>query len=150
MPVISFTDGDFLAGKLLDKGNYPVQITEIDGPTASKSGKSVSFFVTIAVTAGKFMNKELRIALNTETENSSILGSMQWYPHNIFLKITAAIKKISLDELQKQGKDLDTDGLLNQPFEISADCVPNAETGELMNVITAFLPAGAGAEKTPW
>ena len=148
MPVISFTDADKLAGKVIsEKGNYPVQITEIDGPTASKSGKSVSFFVTIAVTAGKYMNKELRIALNTESTNSSILGSMQWFPHNTFLKIAAAIKKIKFDDVLL---DLDTDELLNKPFEVTIDVMPNAETGELMNVITAFLPAGAGAEKTPW
>lgn len=148
MAVIQFTESDKLAGKLMEKGGQTVQITEIQGPTASKSQKSVNFFTTLKVVKGPFMNKEIQVCFNTETKNVSLLGSMQFFPHRDLLKIKAAIEGVKFDEV---GLNLDTDALLNKPFDVIFGVEPNADGGELVNTVTGFFPEGkASGSSTPF
>ena len=145
MAVIRFTDADKLAGKTMEKGGYPLIISEIEGPKASASQKSVSYFVTFRVAAGKFMGKELKTAFNSETRDRSVLGTMQWFPTRDFMLIAAAQQGKTLDEVDME---LDTDALLNKPFDSIVD-VATAD-GNLINVILSFLPAGKGTGSVPF
>jgi hypothetical protein len=143
MSVIQFTDADKLAGKTAEKGIYPVLISNIDGPKASASKKSVSYFVTYTVTAGPLMNKEFTPAYNTETNNMSVLGSMQFIPSRDLMKVQAAILGIPFDQV---ALNLDTDTLLNKSLDISVDVV--SSEGNLVNTVMAYFPSGTGVKAT--
>lgn len=145
MPVIQFTEADRLAGKALEAGGYSAQITEISGPKASASQKSVSFFVIIQITKGPFLNKELNVAFNTETRSASILGGMQWFPHREMLKIKAAIDNSNLDTVDL---NFDTDTLLDKPFDIMV--AATVDGGAIVNIISAWLPAGKASTAVPF
>ena len=140
MPIIQFTPGDFLAGKVMEKGPYRIEMTEID-QKASASQKSVNFWTTFTVTEGPYQGKELKCCFNTETSNSSVLGSTQFFPHRDLLKVKAAALGLPFDE-QSLGMSMDTDELLNKPMDAMIDVFPNKETGELVNTIVVFLPLG--------
>lgn len=142
MPVIQFTEADKLAGRLMDKGPATVQITEIDGPRASQSQKSVNFFVTLQVTSGKFQSKEFSICINSETKEPSLLGTMQFYPQVTFAKISAAIQNVKFDDLPIGS--IDTDALLNKPFDVIIG--QETVTGNIINTVgSSFYPAGTAA-----
>lgn len=141
MAVIQFTQADKLAAKTAEKGIYPMIITEIDGPKPSASKKSVNFFVTFKITAGDLMNKEITVAFNTETSNTSILGTMQFTQSRDLMKVKAAIQGVSFDDVDL---NLDTDELMNKPFDASVDIVNSG--GALVNSIIAFFPIGTGAK----
>jgi hypothetical protein len=143
MPIIHFTDADLLKAKVLEKGVYPMIISEIEGPKASKSGKSVNFFVTFRITNGPTMGKELQVLFGTEVNNNSVMGNMQMVPHVEFRKIQAAITGLPLDTI---GNDIDTDALINKPFDGSVDVVTSE--GNLVNTIIGYFPSGKGAAAT--
>lgn len=141
MPIITFTEADKMSGKTLEAGVYPMEIAAISDPQASKSQKSVSYFVTFRVISGPYMNKELEIAFNTETNAASMLGTLQFVPHNWFMKLAAAIKNVPYDSLDLA---LDTDELKGKPF----DALVTAEEfqGNAVNMIVSIFPAGTGSK----
>lgn len=139
MAVIQFTQADVLRGKLLEAGNYPAEITVIDGPKTSASKKSVTFYTTFRITEGPFEGKELGVAYNTGTSNSSILGDKQFSPHTDLLKVEAAIKNQTISPGSRP--DFDTDELLHKSLVLIVAVSPN-ETGGLCQFISGYLPAG--------
>jgi hypothetical protein len=140
--VINFSEADKLAGRLMDKGPATVQISEIDGPKASQSQKSVNYFLTIQVTKGPFMNKEFSICVNSETKEPSLLGTMQFFPQVTFGKIIAAIRNIKFEDLPVG--NLDTDECLLKPFDVIVS--QEIVAGNIINTIGgSFYPAGTAA-----
>lgn len=146
MPVIQFTEGDRLAGKVMEKGGYSAEVAEIDGPKASASQKSVTFFTTFRITEGKYLGKELTVAFNTGTNSSSMLGNMHYAPHRDLMKVAAAVQGVSLDSVPL---DLDTDTLKNKGLDLIVDALTS--DGNIVNMIINFLPKGAAATfKSPF
>lgn len=142
MAVIQFSEADKLAGRLMDKGPTTVQVTEIDGPRASQSQKSVNFFCILRVTVGKFMGKEFSLCINSETKEPSLLGTLMFYPQLTFAKILAAIRGIKYEDMPTG--NIDTDEILNKPFDV----IIGQETvgGNIINVVgNSFYPAGMAA-----
>lgn len=142
MAVIQFSEADKLAGRLMDKGPATVEVSEIDGPKASSSQKSMNFFLTIKVTSGAFMNKELSIIINSETKEPSLLGTMQFFPQLTFGKLMAAVNKLKFEDLPIG--PIDTDLILHKPFDV----IIGQETanGNIINTVgNLFYPAGAAA-----
>lgn len=144
MAVIQFTDADKLAGKVMERGGGTVVLTSIE-QKASSSQKSVNFWATFKIINGPFMNKELTCCFNTETNNASLLGTMKFFPHTYLMKVKAAIEKVKFEDVSL---DLDTDTLINKPLDVTWDV--NTVDGDLINTITAFLPAGAANGKVPF
>lgn len=145
MPVLSFTPADALQTVLVEPGTYTAEISLID-TKASKSAKSVNYFTDIQIVQdGKYKSKELRITLNTETTQASLLGTMQFFPDNTFLIIDAAIRNAKVEAVNKQ---LDTDDLLHKPFDVVIGVA--TVDGILINTINGFLPAGSGAAQPGW
>lgn len=146
MPVISFTPADALQTVTVPAATYGAELVKIEGPKPSSSGKSVSFFVDMQITQeGKFKGKEFTIALNSETSNASLLGTMQFFPQSTFLEIDGAIQNKPVEPLNV---DLDTDELLHKPLDIIVG-VATVE-GKLINIINGFLPAGSGKSGPGW
>jgi hypothetical protein len=146
MPIIRFTEADRLAGKTLEKGYYTAQITSLVGPTASASGKSLSFEATFTITKGAFQNKELTVFFNTETSGNSLLGTRQYAPHNWLLaKVAPAVLGVPFAEVPLE---LDTDSLMNQPLDISVGVETSG--GNVENIINGFVPAGKGSAALPF
>jgi hypothetical protein len=145
MPIIKFTAADALQTKVIPAKIYQCQITKIDGPKKSTSGKSYGYYVDIEVTEdGPYQHKTRTLCFNTEMNSPSLLGDMQFFPDSYLLIVNAAIEgKLGVDVVDFQ---LDTDSLLNAPF----DAQWNVQTveGRLINTVDAFYPAGYG-EKVP-
>jgi hypothetical protein len=141
MPVLHFTPADALQTKVIPAGTYPCEITRIEGPKKSSSGKSYSYYVDIAVTTGAYQGKTRTIVLNSESNSPSLLGDMQFYPQAYFLIIAAAIE--GENNVQAIDTDLDTDDLVHAAL----DCTWGTATveGRLINVIVDFHPSGYGA-----
>lgn len=137
MPVIKFTEADKMMGKTMEKGAYRALLTEITPPTPSKSQKSVSYFATFRISAGPYLNKELKIAFNTETNSASLLGTLQYNPARDLMKVVAAIKGTKYEDVELE---VDTDVILNKPLGLLID-VETVE-GNVENKITAFIPDG--------
>jgi hypothetical protein len=140
VPIIQFSEADKLAGATMDKGGYPAILSELAPPAASKSGKSVTYWATFRITAGKYEGKELRVGFNTETNASSILGTVQFMPAGNLLMVAAAVQKIKFEDVPL---NVDTDSLVNQPLDLMIS--PEASEGNLVNRIDAFLPSGASS-----
>lgn len=138
MAVISFTESDKLAGKLVDKGGYTMMMTECEAKP-SKKGTSINYWATFKITKGDSLNKELKITFNSATESTSLLGAMNLMPSRELLKLSAAVNNVPFKDVDL---NLDTDSLLNRNFDGIIGVVPNVESGELMNVISAFFPEG--------
>jgi hypothetical protein len=141
LPVIQFTEGDFLAGKIMEKGVYPLEITEIDGPKASASGKSVTFFTKFTVTDGPYLGKELKVAYNTGSSDAvSLLGTLQFSSHKELIKVAAAALGIPYDTVPKM---FDTDTILHK--QIDGIVGSEISDGNIVNTLTNYLPKGLGA-----
>lgn len=145
MAIIQFTAGDALQTVMAEAGNYPMIIPEIDGPKASSSQKSVSYYVKFVVTEGPLQGKEWTVAFNSGTKNQSVLNGMQYVPQSTFLALDAAINGTKVEPVAKA---LDTDSLLNKPF--TGIVAVQTDEGKLVNVITGFLKSGAAAAGTPF
>lgn len=146
MPVISFTAADALQTSLAEQGNYNAILSKIDGPKASQSQKSVSFYVDIRITEGPLAGKEITICLNSGVRNASILGGMQFLPQATFLQIEAAILNKKVEPVPRP--DFDTDTLLNKPLAISLGV--GTDEGKLMNIVNCFLPYGSVQGAVPF
>lgn len=145
MPIIQFSEADKLAGATMDKGGYPAIIAEIAAPQASKSGKSVTYWATFRIAAGKYEGKELRVGFNTETNSSSILGTAQFMPAGNLLMVAAAVQKINFEDVPL---NVDTDSLVNQPLDLMIS--PETSEGNLVNRIDVFLPSGSSSAASPF
>lgn len=140
MAVIHFVPADALQTKVVEAAIYPCEVSKIEGPTKSTSGKSTSFFVDITIVDGPYAGKTRTIVFNTGTKSPSLLGEQQYYPQSYLLQLDAAIKNI---EVVPRDYALDTDELLNQPFD-AAWGIATVE-GHMINIIVSFHPSGYGA-----
>lgn len=143
MAIIRFTEADKLAGKILEKGAYSAVISKINGPMASASKKSVTYETSFQLTKAPYAGKELDIFFNSETSANGMLGTRQYCPHSKLLNVKAAVQNVLFDQVNL---DIDTDELINQPLDIIVDIVTSE--GNLMNIITGFVPTGKGAAAT--
>lgn len=142
MAVIQFSEADKLAGRLMDKGPATVQVTEIDGPRASTSQKSLNYFCTLQVTKGPYTSKEFTICINSETKDPSLLGTLMFYPQLTFAKMIAAIRGVKYEDMPTG--TIDTDEVLNKPFDV----IIGQETvgGNIINTVgNSFYPPGVAA-----
>ncbi len=140
MAVINFTPADALQTTTVTPGIYPSEISKIEGPKASKSGKSNHYFVDIRITDGPYKGKEVTVSFNTETNSPSLLGDMKFFPISSLLQVDAAINGRKVEAVDYQ---MDTDNLPFKPFD-SQWTVVTVE-GRLVNDVVAFHPAGYGA-----
>lgn len=137
MAVIHFTESEFLSGKTIEAGIYTCELTKIEGPKASGSGKSNNYFVTIGITDGKWKGKEITMIFNSESKTVQMWGEAMSYPQIYFVMIHDAIKSTST-EMSKFV--LDTDELLHKPFD--AQWVVSTVEGRLVNTVSNFFPKG--------
>src|SRR5215469_6736162 len=92
MAVLKFTVADALQTKVVDSNIYPCQITKIEGPKASQSGKGYNYYVDIEITDGDYKGKIMTIAMATGNTKPSNFGGVQYFPYSHFLQIEAAIR----------------------------------------------------------
>lgn len=141
MAIIRFTAADAMQTTVIPAGIYPSVITKIEGPKASSSGKSNSFFVDIQITEGPYKSKTRSVAFNTGTSSSSMLGDMQFVPYTTFLQVKAAITKSKIEVVDQE---LDTDTLIGQPMDVQWGNV--TDNGVIMNNIINYYPSGYAAQ----
>lgn len=133
MPVLSFTQADVLATKIIESGKYPAIVCKIE-QKASKEKTSTHFFVDFRIIDGPYKGKELSIVANTKTKDPSYLtGFGYMVPTAVFMQIDAAIKRKPVAE-----GNVDTDELLNQPLDIMVTA--DAFDGVLVNLVKSFKP----------
>lgn len=140
MAVIQFDAAAALQTTVVKPGIYPSIVTQVEGPKASKSGKSNHYFVDIRITEGAYKGKEITIVFNTETNSPSLLGEMKFFPISTLLQLDSAI---SGREVKAESYQLDTDNLMDKPFD-SQWTVQTVE-GRLVNDVVAFFAEGYGA-----
>lgn len=146
MAIINFSKGDKLKSLLAESGWYPLEISEVTGPVASSSGKSVSFFVDFKVTDGDLQDKEFKIAYNTGTKNFSVLGGQQFQPHTDLIALAAAA--LNCDRAAVPDT-FDTDSLKGK--KVDGKVEKGIHDGVPGNTIIGFLPAGQGQnQKAPF
>lgn len=145
MAVIHFTPADALQTTVVEANVYPSEITRIEGPTKSSSGKSVNYTVDVQITEGKYKGKKRTIMFNSESNNISMLGDMQFFPQSYFLIVDAAING---REVVAEEYALDLDNLQHKAF----DAAWNIATvdGHMVNTITSFHPKGYSAKPVPF
>lgn len=139
MAIINFNEGDALQTVTVENGTYLCRFTKIEGPKASSSGKSNSFYATIQIIQdGKYKGKEKEVVFNTGTRSPSLLGDLKYFPHTALLEVNAAVqnKKVEVANI-----NVDTDSLLDKPLAV-VWAVTTVE-GKLVNEIISFLPAGS-------
>ena len=140
MPIVKLTAADAMQTKTAPSAIYRCEVSKIEGPKKSSSGKSFTYFLDVSITDGEYTNKTRTLCFNTETKSASLLGDQQFFPVAYFHLLNAAIEgKMEPDEVDLE---LDTDNLLHAPF----DAQWNVQTvdGRLVNTIDAFYPAGYG------
>jgi hypothetical protein len=140
MAVIQFTPADALQTTIVQPGIYPSEVSKIEGPKASKSGKSNHYFVDIRITDGQYKDKEITVSFNTETNSPSLLGDMKFFPVSVLLLLDSAINN---RKVVPEAYQLDTDTLAMRPFD--SQWAVQTVDGRLVNDIVAFYPAGYGA-----
>ena|ERR1017187_5034370 len=140
MAIINFTAGDALQTTVVKPGIYPSEVSKVEGPKASKSGKSNHYFVDFRITEGPYKGKEITVSFNTETNSPSLLGDMKFFPSSYLLQLNAAITNSKVEPIDFQ---LDTDDLINGQLDIQWTIV--TVEGRLVNDVVAFFPAGYGA-----
>ena|SRR5438552_1782613 len=140
MAVIKFTSADAMQTTVVQPGIYPCEISEMEGPKASKSGGSNHYWTTFRVTDGKYKSKEITVSFNTETRSPSLLGDMKFFPISSLLEVDSAIsgRVITPEDYQ-----LDTDNLKGQALDVQW-AVQTVE-GRLVNDIVAFYHKGYAA-----
>jgi hypothetical protein len=141
MAVIHFNAADALQTTVVPANIYPTEISSLTGPTKSTSGKSVHYFVDFTITEGEYKGKTRTVIFNSESNNVSLLGDMQFFPQAYLLTVHSAI---SGREVKAEDFALDTDELVNQPFD-AAWGVQTVD-GHLINVVNSFHPKGYGAQ----
>ena len=138
MAVIRFTDADALATKVVEAGCYPSEVSKIEGPVKSGSGKSFHYIVDVSITDGPYKGKTRTLMFNTETRSASLLGEMQFYPSSHLMLLNEVINGVPLG-----AQELDTDTLLHKPFDV--DWGIGTAEGHMFNIITGFHAPGYGS-----
>lgn len=140
MAVIKFTAADALQTTVVPANIYPSQVSSITGPNRSTTGKSVNYFVDIEIIDGQYKGKVRTVIFNSESNNISLMGDMQFFPQAYFLMLDAAINS---RDIKAEDYDFDTDSILHKPFD--AAWGTQTADGHLVNVINSFHPKGYGA-----
>jgi hypothetical protein len=140
MSVIHFGAGDFLQTKVVEAGLYPSEVSKIEGPSKSSSGKSISYFIDITIADGPYKGKSRTVAFNSGTQSPQLLGEMQFMPMSYLLLLAQAMNLVNG---QPQEFALDTDNLLHQPMDVNWG-VATVE-GRLINIINSFHNKGYAA-----
>lgn len=139
MPIIHFNAADALQTKVIPAAIYPSEIAKIEGPNKSSSGKSYNWIVDVVVAEGQYKGKTRTVIFNTESNNISMMGDMQFFPQAYFLQLDAAI---SGREIKPEDYALDTDALLHKSFD--ADWQIATVDGHMINTVVNFYPSGYG------
>jgi hypothetical protein len=142
MSIIHFTPADALQTTVVEAGVYPSEISKIEGPKASSSGKSTNYFVDVRITEGRYKGKEATIAFSSGSNGASLLGTMQWFPTSGLLLVDAAINNKKVEPVDY---NLDTDVLLSKPLE--TQWTVQTVEGILVNAVVAFFPTGYSNDK---
>lgn len=137
MAVIHFTPADALQTTVVPADVYPSEVTKIEGPKRSSSDKSNNYFVDIAVVEGKYKGKTRTVIFNSESNNISMLGDMQFFPEAYFLILDSAING---REVKPEDYAFDTESVLHKPFDASWGVA--TVDGHIVNVINSFHPRG--------
>ncbi len=146
MAIIKFTEADKLATKIMEKGGYRAQISELTQKASSKQ-TSVNYWTTIKIVQeGPYLGKELEVCFNSETNAASILGTLQMFPARDLLRVKAAIENIKLDDVDVD--NFDTDTIMNRDFDVVVG-IATVE-GNILNSVQNFLPAGSTQGKQPF
>jgi len=140
MPVIHFTAADALQTTVVKPNIYPTEITSISEPKKSSTGKSYSYIVDFQITEGEYKGKMRTVMFNSESNNVSLMGDMQFFPQAYFLQVDSAITG---RQITPENYSIDLDDLKNKPFD-AAWGVQTVD-GHLINVINSFHPRGYGA-----
>jgi hypothetical protein len=140
MPIISWSAGDVMQGKTAEAGIYSAELMKYEGPKASNSGKGVNLFLTFRVTEGQMTNKEFTIALSSATNNTSLLGGLQFFPMGQTISKIAAVIAGKMTPDVGDGS-CDVDDLLHKPLKLGVAVEVNQDGGTPVNTITAFYPA---------
>jgi hypothetical protein len=145
MAVIHFTPADALQTQIVEAGIYPSMMIKCEGPKASSSGKSNNYYAEIQIVDGKYKGKVKKITFNTGVDDMFAPGSMQMEPFAKLLVMNAAIKNAKVEVADVS---LDTDDLLNKPFE--SQWVVSTVEGQLHNNVTNFFPLGTAVKQPGW
>lgn len=146
MAVIQFTAADALQTTVVPSDIYPSEVTKITGPQKSSSEKSVNYIVDIAITDGKYKGKTRTVMFNSGMNNSSMMGDMQFFPQQAFLKLDAAVRglpDVNMEDFKDKPMNLDLDTLLHKPIDVSWGIA--TVDGHMTNTINSFHPKGYGA-----
>ena len=146
MPVIRFTDADRLASTVMEKGSARAILAALDAQPA-KSQNSINYWATFKIVDGPYMGKELKCCFNTKTEIASLLGTMKFFPASDLMKIRAAVDGIPFNKVDWT-VELVTEDLLNKPLDLIYDTA--TVDGDLINVITNFVPPGKATATIPF
>lgn len=138
MPLINWTAGDVLQGKVADAGVYPIELASYDGPKASKSEKGINLFLTFRVTDGKWINKEFTLCCSSSVRNASVLGGLQFVPMATIAFLVAAVEGKTAPEVSDGSVDIDN--YLHRA--LAATVAVEISDGKPVNTITLFHPAG--------
>lgn len=145
MAIIRFSASDVLQTKTVEANIYPSEITKIEGPSASASGKSVNYVVDIMITEGKYKGKTRTVMFSSGVSNPTLLGSMQFFPQQTFIELDTAITG---DEHKPEDFELNTESLINKPFEAAWGI--GTVDGHMTNVINGFHPRGFSKKPLPF
>jgi hypothetical protein len=137
LAVIHFTASDALQTTVVPANIYPSEISSITGPTKSSTAKSFNYFVDVMISEGQFKGKIRTIIFNSESNNISMMGDMQFFPQSYFLMVDAAING---RDIKPEDYAFDTDTLLHKPFDANWGVI--TVDGHLTNVINSFHPKG--------
>lgn len=139
MAVIHFTPADALQTKIVPAGIYQTEIMKITGPTASSTGKSKNFVIDMAIAEGEYKGKTRTVMFNSESNNISLLGDMQFFPQSYFLQLDSVINGRKIETADYA---FDTESIIGKPFD--ADWQITTVDGHLTNTIGSFYPKGYG------
>ena len=140
MPIISFSSGDKLAAITAEAGWYEMVLTKCDAK-ASTSGKSQNYWCTFQIQGGKYDTKEIDQCFNSESNGSSVLGTLIMFPASDILVLAAAIADTTLKDVDL---NVDTEQLLHVLFSGQVD-ITIADNRPLNRVIN-YKPTGSTAE----
>ncbi len=140
MPILKFTPADLLASEVIESAYYTAEVSSIEGPKASGSGKSINFFVDFSIVEGRYAGKTLRVAFSTGSTNPSLLGVMQWFPYTHFPTLYAAA--MAIKDRAKIPLEFDSEEMLHKRLDIRVE--KTIADGIPINTIVGFLPAEAG------
>ena len=127
MAIINFSVADILRGKNLEKGWYSFEITNVEGPVANAKKDGVNFKVTFSL-----------IDSGSDTDGKQIVRFYSSKAISMFIPLIAAIRGISVDDMEIKDFQLDTDELTNA--KVDGAVTIDTYEGQQRNVIENFVP----------